>query len=200
MERYVSLCAVLALALACTACTILLRRKSTCKGVPLRVLLLDRNAYNLRRKLPGPMPEVKYITIHNTANRVSAQEERDYLNRRRDNVSVSFHYAVDEKEIVQIISDSEHAWHAGDGDGDGNKKSISIEICRSLCRDSEDWMYRKSEENAVRLAACLLERHGLGVSDLRMHKDWSGKNCPHRILEENRWEEFKSRVEKVLKE
>ena len=27
-----------------------------------------------------------------------------------------------------------------------------------------------------------------------MHQDWSGKYCPHRLLEEKRFERFRSRV------
>ncbi|MBQ7178725.1 MAG: N-acetylmuramoyl-L-alanine amidase [Victivallales bacterium] len=194
MTAYCILFVALGIALFCSGCATFAMRGHRCNGVPMRVMLLDRNAYNLRRKLPGPMPELKYITIHNTANRVSAVEERNYLNNRRDNVSVSFHYAVDEKEVVQLIPDDQHAWHAGDGTGDGNMKSISIEICRSLCRDKENHLYLRSEENAVRFTAWLLKKHGLGVDCLRMHKDWSGKNCPHRILEADSWDDFKKRV------
>jgi len=32
------------------------------------------------------------------------------------------------------------------------------------------------------------------MSELKKHQDFSGKNCPHRILEEKRWESFVDRV------
>lgn len=167
-------------------------------GVPARVMMLDRNEYNMKYKYPGPMPEVRFVTIHNTANSAPAINERNYLNNRKDKVSISFHYAVDEKEIIQIMPHDQHAWHAGDGRRDGNMKSIGVEICRSLCRNDKDYLYRKAEENGVRLAAWLLWKLNLTVDDLRMHQDWSGKKCPHRIIEEKRWQEFKNRTAKSL--
>ncbi len=157
--------------------------------------LLDETEYNLKYKIAGPMPSVDYITIHNTANNASAMNERDYLNRRTDNAYISFHYAVDETHAVQILEHDVHGWHAGDGRGNGNMKSIGVEICRST--DYSTDRYYKAEENAVKLAAYLLYEFNLTVDDLRMHQDWSGKYCPHRILDEGTWESFKKRVSEV---
>ena len=89
------------------------------KGLKIRADLMQASDYNKQYKLPGPMPDLKYITIHNTANVATAQNERDYLNRRKDNVYISFHYAVDENEAIQIMRHDQHAWNAGDGRGDG---------------------------------------------------------------------------------
>ena len=44
----------------------------------------------------------------------------------------SFHYAVDDKEIVQGIEENRNGWHASDGNGKGNREGIAIEICYSL--------------------------------------------------------------------
>ena len=168
-------------------------------GLVIREQLLEDNEYNRRYKLPGPMPVVRYVTIHNTANKASAQAERDYLDSRRDRKHISFHYAVDENEAIRIVPHGQHAWHAGDGrNGKGNRESVAIEICRSTCTGERDALYRRSEANAVRLAAWLLEELGLGVADLRTHWDWSRKNCPHRILDEKRWERFKAAVAKEM--
>ena len=137
---------------------------------------------------------MKYITIHNTAEPFSARQERDRVDFRRDGMSVSFHFAVDEHEAVQILPLAIHGWHAGDGRGPGNTESIGVEICRSQCRGPADWQYRRSEANAEILASALLRHFRLTAADLRMHQDWTGKYCPHRILEENRFESFRSRV------
>ena len=145
-----------------------------CNGLKVVQDLLEVNEYNLQYKLCEPFTEVKYITIHNTANKATAQNERDYLNRRRDNVSISFHFAVDENEAIQIMPLFMHAWHAGDGRGEGNMNSIAIEICRSTLYDGD--LYPRAEENAVKLAAYLLYIYRLDVDDLRMHYNWSGKN------------------------
>ena len=92
-------------------------------------------------------------------------------------------------------------WHAGDGaKGPGNRNSIGIEICRSRCTGERDWEYRRAEENGVLLAAWLLRKYNLPLSALRKHQDWSGKNCPHRILEEKRWESFKARVGAAMRD
>ena len=161
--------------------------------------LIKNNSYNRRYKLPGRFEAVKYVTIHNTAEPFSARQERDRVDSRRDNASVSFHFAVDEQEAVQILPLDIHGWHAGDGaEGPGNTQSIGIEICRSQCRGPADWQYRRSEENAEILACALLRHFKLTAADLRMHRDWSGKYCPHRILEENRFESFRSRVAERL--
>ncbi|MEA4862968.1 MAG: N-acetylmuramoyl-L-alanine amidase [Victivallaceae bacterium] len=160
----------------------------------IRQDLLDETPYNLKYKLPGPMT-AEYITIHNTANSASAAAERNYLNSRQDNQYISFHFAVDETEAVQIMPLDIHGWHAGDGHGDGNMKSIGIEICRSTIYSSD--IYYRAEANAVKLAAYLLYVTGLTVDDLRMHYDWSGKICPHRIIEDKSWESFKQRVAAV---
>ena len=161
---------------------------SDVNGLRISHDFLDDNEYNRRRAVPAPFREIRTVTIHNTAGYISAKVERDRINSKRDNVSVSFHYAVDENWAVQLIPLNMHAWHAGDGD----MYSISIEICRSLCRDGD--AYERSEANAVILAAHLLNQYNLTVDSLRMHRDWSGKYCPHRILERNGWEDFKKRV------
>lgn len=157
--------------------------------------LIEDNAYNRRYKLPGKFRAVRYVTIHNTAEPFSARQERDRVDTRRDKASVSFHFAVDEREAVQILPLDIHGWHAGDGArGPGNSESIGVEICRSQCRGPAGWQYRRSEENAEILAAALLRHFRLTAEELRMHQDWSGKYCPHRLLEEKRFERFRSRV------
>lgn len=175
-------------------------RKSVVNGLTVSHDYLDDNQYNRRHAMPAPLSQVKTITIHNTAGYLSAKGERDRINSKRDNISVSFHYAVDENEAVQLIPLNIHAWHAGDGaKGEGNLYSISVEICRSLCKGDDADLYARSEANAVILAAWLLNAYNLPVSAMKKHQDWSGKYCPHRILEENRWDSFKKRVAAEMK-
>lgn len=174
-------------------------RSSGPDGLTVREDLLDRNEYNLKYKYGPPMPKVEYVTIHNTWNFGPAVNERDYLNKRRDNNYISFHFAVDEKEAVQILPLDVCGWHAGDGSGKGNRASIGIEICRSRCTGADEPLYRGAEENGVKLAAWLLDKYHLPLSALRKHQDWSGKYCPHRILDEQRWESFKTRVGEAMR-
>ena len=136
----------------------------------------------------------QYITVHNTANDASAANEISYHNRN-DN-QVSYHVAVDDKEVIQCIPFTRNAWHAGDGNGTGNRKSIGIEICYSK---SGGWRYVEAEENAVQYIAQLLNQYGWGIDRVKQHNNWSGKNCPHRIRAEGRWNDFLNRIQKAIK-
>uniref|UniRef100_UPI00406BFB24 peptidoglycan recognition protein family protein n=1 Tax=Metasolibacillus sp. FSL H7-0170 TaxID=2921431 RepID=UPI00406BFB24 len=152
--------------------------------------LLPINKYSL--KSPFPMT-ANYITVHNTANDASAYNEVIYHNRN-DN-QISYHVAIDDREVIQCLPFNRNAWHCGDGQGDGNRKSIGIEICYSKSGGAR---YEAAEENAVQYIATLLKQFGWGVERIKKHQDWSGKYCPHRILDENRWESFKERVQSAL--
>lgn len=139
------------------------------------------------------------VTIHETANTrkgAGALNHANYLLNTGKNASVSWHYCVDDKLITRSIPESEVAWHAGDGrQGNGNNETISIEICVN-----SDSNYELAIKNAIELAADILARHKIDEAwpSLFMHKDWSGKNCPTRIIAENRWTGFNNRVQTHL--
>ena len=87
--------------------------------VPIKQMLVNANKYNI--KCPYNMaPEG--ITVHNTANNASAENEIKYM--INNNKETSYHYAIDDKEIIQGILENRNAWHAGDGNGNGNRKTI----------------------------------------------------------------------------
>jgi len=153
-------------------------------------VLLPANKHKI--KCPYSM-KPQYITVHNTANDASAANEIAYHNRNGN--EVSFHVAIDDKEAIQCIPFDRNAWHCGDGQGDGNRKSIGIEICYSKSGGSR---YVAAEENAVQYIAKLLHEHGWGIDRVKKHQDWSGKNCPHRILSDGRWKSFKDRIQVAL--
>ncbi|WP_052344282.1 peptidoglycan recognition protein family protein [Bacillus ndiopicus] len=152
--------------------------------------LLSANKYPL--KSPFSMTP-QFITVHNTANDASAANEIAYHNRN-DN-QVSYHVAIDDQEVIQCVPFNRNAWHCGDGQGDGNRKSIGIEICYSK---SGGPRYAAAEENAVQYIASLLKQFDWSINRIKKHQDWSGKYCPHRILDEKRWESFKWRIQKAL--
>ncbi|MFJ7663765.1 N-acetylmuramoyl-L-alanine amidase family protein [Lysinibacillus sp. NPDC097162] len=136
----------------------------------------------------------QYITVHNTANDASAANEIKYM-ITNDN-QVSYHIAVDDKEVIQAISFNRNGWHCGDGQGNGNRKSIGVEICYSKSGGAR---YTAAEENAVQYIASLLKQYGWGIERVKKHQDWNGKYCPHRILSENRWNSFLKRIEEAMK-
>ena len=88
--------------------------------------LVPENKYGI--KCPNMMNPSR-IVIHNTANDASARNEISYM--INNDSETSFHYAVDDKEIVQGVLENRNAWHAGDGNGKGNREGIAIEICYS---------------------------------------------------------------------
>ncbi|PLS07560.1 peptidoglycan recognition protein family protein [Bacillus halotolerans] len=137
----------------------------------------------------------EYITFHNTANDASANNEISYM--RNNNETVSYHFAVDDKEVVQGLPTNRSAFHCGDGEyGTGNRKSIGVEVCYSK---SGGERYRKAEALAIKFIAQLLKERGWGVERVKKHQEWSGKYCPHRVLDEGRWDEVKTAIAAELK-
>ncbi|WBF54916.1 N-acetylmuramoyl-L-alanine amidase family protein [Lysinibacillus sp. JK80] len=161
--------------------------------------LLPSSKYSI--KAPYSMVP-QYITVHNTANDATAVKEIEYM--INNNNQVSYHVAVDDKEVIQAIPFNRNGWHCGDGGGStdtnahkkGNRISIGVEICYSK---SGGVRYGVAEENAVQYIAKLLKQYGWGIERVKKHQDWNGKYCPHRILAENRWDSFLKRIEEAMK-
>lgn len=158
--------------------------------VPIKQMLVSADKYSV--KCPYSMtPEG--ITIHNTANNASAENEIKYM--IGNNKQVSYHYAVDDKEIIQGILENRNAWHAGDGNGNGNRKTIGVEICYST---GDKAKFEKAQENAAEFVAYKLKEYGWDTDKVYTHKHWSGKHCPHRTLDEYGWEYFIDLVKKYM--
>ena len=135
----------------------------------------------------------QYITIHNTSNNASAENEVKYM--ISNNNQTSYHVAVDDKYVIQAIPFNRNAWHAGDGaNGTGNRKSIGIEICYSTGNIET---FKKAEANCAKYVATLLKQYGWTTSRVKRHKDWSGKNCPHKTMELG-WDRFVKMIQKEL--
>lgn len=156
----------------------------------IRQMLVSSSKYSI--KCPYAMTP-RYITIHNTANDASANNEVSYM--INNNYEVSFHYAVDDKEAVQAIPENRNAWHCGDGGaGTGNRYSIGIEICYSKSGGNR---FIQAEKNAAYLTATLLKKYGWGIDRVKRHYDWSGKYCPHRTMDMG-WQRFLNMVQAEL--
>ena len=137
--------------------------------------------------------KAKFIVVHNTANDASAKNEVAYM--IRNNNAVSFHYAVDDKEIIQGIPEDRNAFHAGDGrNGKGNRKGLSVEICYSK---SGGKRFIDAEKLTAKFIAYKLKEKGWGVDKVKKHQDFSGKYCPHRTLDMG-WQRFLNMVQKEL--
>lgn len=135
----------------------------------------------------------QYITIHNTSNNASAENEVKYM--ISNNNQTSYHVAVDDKYVIQAIPFNRNAWHAGDGaNGTGNRKSIGIEICYSTGNVET---FKKAEANCAKYVATLLKQYGWTTAKVKRHKDWSGKNCPHKTMELG-WDRFVKMIQAEL--
>lgn len=162
------------------------------RGVPVYTQLVEEGA-------PG-RPETKrsiwYVVIHETDNPSAGADAAAHANFLSFNSpsTTAWHYTVDDHEIYHHIPDNEVAYHAGDGiAGDGNLHGIGIELCVN-----EDGDFEKTFDHAAMLTAYLVKEYGLSLSDVKMHYDFSGKNCPSGIREQGRWKEFKTRVSQNL--
>lgn len=135
----------------------------------------------------------EFVVIHNTSNDASAQNEAEYM--KKNSAATSFHFVVDDIDVIQLLPLERNAWHSGDGiNGAGNRKGIAIEICYSKSGGDR---FLKAEENAAKLSAELLEKFGWDVSHIKKHQDFSGKYCPHRTLDLG-WERFLKMVENYM--
>lgn len=157
--------------------------------VPIIKKIVPSSKYDI--KCPFEMKPTR-IVVHNTANDASARNEIAYMTN--NDYETSFHYAVDDVEIVQGIEEDRNAWHAGDGNGVGNREGIGIEICYSL---SGGERFDKAEDNAVDLIADIMNRYGFSIEQVTKHQDYSGKYCPHRTLD-NGWERFINKIQNRL--
>ena len=158
--------------------------------LPIKIVECPKEKY--KTKCPHTMNPTR-IVIHNTENDAPAANEISYMLSRPG--EISFHFAVDDKEIVQGIPLGRNAWHAGDGNGRGNREGIAIEICYSKS-GGEKWL--KALDNAAELTAALLKKYGWGLDKVTKHQDYSGKHCPRRILDEYGWNNFLLLVDNYL--
>jgi len=161
-------------------------------GVPLRVDLVPRGAPNR----PGYPLRVEWVTVHETANEnpgAGAEAHRRFVHAGGGPEGVSFHFVVDDREVVQLLPVTENGWHAGDGaNGTGNRASVAIELCVNA---DADWS--RTQEHGARLVAALCRAFGLPPERVVPHQHWSGKNCPRRLLAVG-FERFRARVAALL--
>ena len=160
--------------------------------VEIKKNLVPTSKYNI--KCPYYMtPEG--ITVHNTANDATAQNEISYM--VRNNAYNSFHYAVDDKEIVQGLPLDRNGFHASDGaNGTGNRKTIGIEICYSKSGGDR---FIKAEQNAVDLIVYLIKKYNWDISCVKRHYDYAPdkKYCPHRTMDLG-WDRFLKMIKDKL--
>lgn len=157
--------------------------------VPIKENLVPKDKYAI--KCPYTRTPTR-VVIHNTANDAPAANEISYM--RYNDLEISFHYAVDDVNIVQGIPENRNVWASGDGHGKGNMEGIHIEICYSKSGGEK---FDKAEQNAAEFTASLLKKYGWGIDKVTKHRDYDGKYCPHRTLDRG-WQRFLSMVKRYM--
>ena len=136
-----------------------------------------------RANRPGSKNTCEYITVHETANvkkGANAKNHAKYLKTVKG--QTSWHYTVDDKEIYRHLPDDEKSYHTSDKFA--NESSIAVEICVN-----EDGDFEKACNLASELIRALRREHGIPVSKIRRHYDWTGKDCPENLRKRG-WEKF----------
>ena len=77
--------------------------------------------------------------------------------------------------------------------GGGNDCGIGIEICVNA-----DGNYEQAVDNTAHLAAELLNRYNLSISDVKQHGDFTSKNCPEHLREGDNYEQFLMKIKKYM--
>lgn len=137
------------------------------------------------------------ITLHETANEKQGAHAQAHANLQSETgyINAAWHYQGDDKQVIQSWPDTVQGWHAGDGSKStgGNKTSVAYELCVNKGIDVD-----KSRDIAARFFAKWLKERGLNEKAVRFHKDWSGKNCPAKILNEGYKDRFVAQVKSYL--
>lgn len=171
-------------------------------GLKAKVQLVDKRLY--RSKCCYTMKNPKGIGIHNfgsSSGSPTAQNSADGQNKEDmnpDNLK-SWHFQVDDKEIIQSLPMNRNSFSFGDGaKGEGNRNYISIEIMKDMPTDDKE-AADKAQDNGALATAIIYYNKGWDIKDLKKHQDFkmtdgSYKYCPHRILD-NGWDKFMEQVQ-----
>ena len=129
-----------------------------------------------------------YITIHETGNTNETANAQAHANLQKRGYPASWHYQIDQDEIIQSFPHNYQLWHAGDGKGKGNMESIAIEMCVNTGND-----YIKTIKNTVALIKKIIAEENIPIENIVQHNYWSKKNCPFLLRNNHRginWNQF----------
>lgn len=148
---------------------------------------------------PGePLPEVKNIFVHYTANPgTTAEQNRSYFQNLgiTGETSASAHFVIGfDGKIIQCLPLNEIGYAVKTR----NYDSISIECCYQ----SENGRFTEATyESLIELTAWLLGKYNLSTEDVLRHYDEGGKKCPLYFVEnEGAWEQFRKDLAEYIRE
>lgn len=134
----------------------------------------------------------KYITIHETANTSYGANAQVHANLQSNGNArqASWHYQVDDKQVIQSFPHTAICWHAGSWQG--NTQSIGVEICVN-----RDGSFEKAVQNASDLLKRIMKQENIPLSNVIQHNHWSGKDCPAYLRSGTKginWNQFKAKL------
>lgn len=132
----------------------------------------------IRQRSYGYGNKKLYIVVHQTGNTSRGANAQAHANiqSRLNPRKASWHYQVDDKDIIQSFPDDVHCWAAGVGRSTGNLDAIQIELCINVDND-----YKKTLKNGAKLIKRLMDMYNIPLSRVTQHYDWNRKNCPAQI-------------------
>jgi len=154
---------------------------------------------NVRSGIPRQRPG--YWIQHETGNPragADAQMHSRFLKTIPDGTYVSFHFAVDDGVIYQMVPIDEITWQAADGSGPGNYSGISCELCINAGIDTA-----KARKNAEALAGGIMRALGMSADRCKRHWDFNAgtldrHHCPDQMMNDNYWPTFVSKVAQII--
>lgn len=167
--------------------------------VPLVIDLIPRSQTMQRPGIPRDTPG--YYIQHETANYntgADAEMHNRYLHNGAQGQYLSFHFAVDDGVIYQMIPVTEVTWQAADGSGPGNMSGISCELCVN-----QDANWTVARHNAEALAGGVMKALGMGIDRLKRHYDFNAADpdrhyCPKEMMTSGYWATFVSNVGTII--
>ena len=151
-----------------------------------------------KKNRPGDKSTPAFITVHNTGNTAKGADadahsrlvrNKGYYEIDGKKKWVSWHFTVDDGEVIKQLPINEVGYHAGKG----NTQSVAIEQCMNQGID-----VAKVDERLCQLIAQLRIALSLERRHVVPHKHWTGKNCPVLLLK--KWETILNRVDEIVKE
>lgn len=160
----------------------------------------NRNNYGQKRS----HNDVKFVVIHYTAGDTDTARNEGVYFSREHKPHTSAHFFVDrEGNIVKSVPLDHVAWAVGGKKYPGTKggkyygictnyNSVSIELCGNLKKDPSE----KQIEAVNKVIKYIRKycRNINGYAQIIRHYDVTGKLCPARMVDENKWHKFKARI------
>ena len=138
----------------------------------------------------GRTKPIDRVVLHYTAgNGDTAEGNGKYFSGA--NRKASAHYFVDEDSVVQIVPESDTAWHAGNWDM--NCRSLGIEMCSRKDSKGNYYIPDATVKRAAELTKELMAKYGIALSGVIRHYDVTGKRCPEPMVANTvLWQNFKA--------